>query len=1729
MFDPIHSAEEIKNSYIDYITTTFDMADKEYNVLLKRSLEAEGTVAKGPYLDIGGSYETGRTLHELIEDGLVSPLFLELEKAPEKEKELKLERPLYLHQETALDKTGKGQSIVVTTGTGSGKTECFLLPVLQQLLTEAEKGTLDSGVRAIIIYPMNALANDQIKRMRKLLKDFPRIHFGIYNGNTKHTQKDALSDYRKTHKDRDGKPLDPLENEMISREAMQEDPPHILITNYSMLEYMMLRPKDDKLFSGAKLKYIILDEAHIYRGATGMETSLLMRRLRARISDREKVQYILTSATLGGPEANRGIIEFAKRITCGLDFKEDGIIRSKEKKPEMIEMRTIDPAVFPELRASSSRAGEIIRKYWPDYSPDGDAEAVLCDFFLRLRLFAVLRDAASKPLTISKLQTILSNASPGITREQVVSFISVCAKAEKDGASLIKPRYHFFVRALEGAYITIASPRELFLQRTVSCGSPDRPQTVFEAAVCTDCGRLALVGKSEKAGRTEKRYFVQHARQGREDDAEYYLLKGSGEAEFFGLDEEEPDETVDDGTHDYVVCPVCGAIAPEAELRFASPCEHGKDGFVKLRQADKTKSGQAKCPACGFGSFRRFYLGSEAATEVLGTELYEQLPTEEITEVVETRPEGTGLFSRAPKTQIRKKELTRQFLCFSDSRSEAAYFAADMERSYQEFLRRRGIWHTAEKLKKNGYSRIPVKDFVDELARLFEETRCFAEWDASPGTGLISVSRQNAWVAVLNEMFNSRRATSMASLGFIAFSYQRNAGLAENVEKAYGISWQDAEALLELLTQDAVFSGAITCGKDHTLTDAEREYIFFTPYEKKLVKVKGPEYSRRSNISGWCGRSRSGQGKRAFYPNSRIERLMQALGISEKDADKVLSEYWDGVFSPEGEFFSLDANDFDILLEGTDAVRFYRCRKCGRITPYSVRGKCAAVKCGGELEPIEPAEAAKNNHYVRLYMSGQMHPLYIKEHTAQLAKDQQTRYQEAFVNHRINALSCSTTFEMGVDVGSLETVYMRDVPPGPANYVQRAGRAGRSRGSAAFILTYAKLSSHDFTYYSAPERMISGEIGAPVFEVENEKILNRHINAVAISAFLKDFPEEYNGDDQTTFLNEGGYERLKEYLSGRPAHLKTLLENSMPGSMLDPLGISDWGWVDRLCGPDGVLQRAVEVFRGTVQELEAGRKSAEREKNIELAAQWQRALRSFRCAEQDHAGKKSLVSFLVRSNVLPKYGFPVDTVELLPYSKNGMQYDEDKQLQLSRDLQMAIADYAPGAQIVADGKLYTSRYIRKSPGKNANIGWEFGYYCPRCPSCLQPNFTKEPIGASRECVSCHTKIPNKRWHRTLEPRLGFGSDVSRRDDAVPRHRPEHGYKTEDNYIGDPQRNVLLETEFFVNEQRVKIASTTNDSLVVTGLTPFKVCPICGYSDAEAMPAEHKNMRGYTCSNREGKYTEYLLSHDFKTDAARITFVTPAAEDENTMRSVLYSLLEGLSREMEIERTDIKGCLFKTSEDGHAIYSIILYDAVAGGAGHVRRIVTKDGKAFQRVLERSLAVVEHCDCGSSCYNCLRNYYNQKIHDVLDRHKAAEFLRRWKGEMKPAGAETSAANSTENSPVFDPETGMNLSEYDWEGIWKQVLDLAEGDVEKRLFRALAERSELFAGKEKPIYDCESSGGEGYRCDLLWPKSQVLFFTAENRDSYEVLCNGAWTCFLAEDSILSPEMIAGAIQEE
>ena len=1691
-FDPIEASKNLKSGFIDYITTTFHIADPVYKAALRTELSRDGFLTKGPYLDMNGSYKAGRSLRELMDLGLVSRRFETLEPVTEKERELKIERPLYLHQEKALLKADAGNNLIVTTGTGSGKTECFLLPILQTLLAEEDAGTLGNGVRAILIYPMNALANDQMKRMRAIMKGHPQITFGIYTGNTEQTERKARAKFHENY----GRDAVILENELISREQMRETPPHILITNYSMLEYMMLRPKDDKVFSGAKLRYIVLDEAHVYKGTTGMETAMLMRRLRARISTRDSVQFILTSATLGGKDADQEITQFGYQL-CGVQFLASNIVRSEDATPAMNAINVYPTAMYHKLADTSLPVARVLEEFGvEDPAPNGDDAEKLYELMLTSRHFADLRSESKHTMEIDALSRAM-----GISRQELLDLVSVCTRAEKGKTALLKARIHYFVRALEGAYVTLGRNRQMMLTRQEQTQDG---QAVFEVAICQDCGRLALVGQAGE-------HLTQVARKTDSDpnECDYFLIWDDDEERIvFDDEQQDEDEVQATDESDYVVCACCGKIDGKANLQFGNICDCENPEYIHVKRVNRTKAGNtAKCPACGHGEFRAFYLGNEAATSVLGTELFEQLPTKVVTakpaEETAQRP-GRFAFGRA-RAAVEVKEKAPQFLCFSDSRSEAAHFAVYMENAYQRFLRNRGVWKTINKLAEEGVYQKSVPAFVNDLARVFIAEKTFDRWETShdhlDNDSLEAISITNAWIAVASELFASRHITSLSSLGLLHFKYEKQEYLdckddIIGLLMDTGLSQTDAESLMQRVFLDGVYTGALNAGRRYSFTDEEREAMFFSKGERHMVKVKGPDQSRY--VYGWSARKRDNGN---YYPNTRLRRIVAATRWDDETANEFLQQLWDGVLAPADNEFAFNLCDFKICINAKPGAKTYRCKKCGNVTAHNVQNRCAILQCGGTLEEVTPEELQQGNHYVNRYQGEKMKPLQMREHTAQLSRNCQTQYQQAFVEGKLNALSCSTTFEMGVDVGGLETVYMRDVPPGPANYVQRAGRAGRAAHTAAYVLTYAKLSSHDFTFYNEPEKVISGKIKAPVFALENEKVLYRHVFAIALAEFFAENEDVYAQNNRYNLLNAGGYERLKEFLNPPSDRLSLLLRRSVPKEMHDRLGITDGSWKDHLIGENGVLEIAVENYRTELEQLESELRRARREHNDDEAAKLSREIQRLRSGPEDNAQPKALIDFLTRNNVLPKYGFPVDTVEL---QVGAQPTDASSGLQLSRDLQMAVAEYAPGAQVIADGKMYTSRYVRKALGRGKqDSGWEYGYFA-KCPHCEEMNFTNNQLARTigSNCISCDQKIGKRYWKQTIEPRLGFITEDPN-GKPVPMHKPERDFKTDDYYVGDGSRTVLQTQNFRIGEETVRLQASKNDSLAVVGLGEHVICPFCGYAtdDGDTVLKErHKNPRGYVCNYRsEGKVLQPVrLSHVFKTDVASIAFLTADAAEYDTMISVLYAILEGLSKELDIERTDIKGCLHKIKWEGSAkpIYSVILYDAVAGGAGHVRRIVTEDGVVFQRVLNRAHQIVNGCKCDPSCYSCIRNYYNQKIHDQLSRKKAAAFLANKLGECIPIQEESS---SDENAHNISISGGESAEEY---ATWEEIF-------ESYGFDGSGDQYDIFGIPRAgcAIMPAMSVQNETIEPYFLWEQNKVLLVDEITDDTKQILLDDGW----------------------
>lgn len=1604
MFNPVLASKNIKEEFKSYIETSFSFADQDLRKQF--DVELDKIISTGPWLEINDVFKSGKSINNLIDDGILSPLFRELESRKPKtnlyKPVLPLDRPLYLHQQNAIETIVSSENAVVSTGTGSGKTNCFLIPVINELLREKEAGTLGPGVRALFIYPMNALANDQIKNLRKILMFYPDITFGVYNGGTENDEDDAKVLYEAMFATETVPELRKgLPNEMLSRDKMKDNPPNILFTNYAMLEHLLFRPNDDVLFSDSDFRFVVLDEAHVYSGATGIETSILLRRLRARITSKAATQFILTSATLGnGENSDPDIVTFARNL-CGVDFEKDNIIRAKREIYRLSPGEDYSDELIIKLADEKNIVADVLSNYGFHVDKTKPEAELIYDFVKSSNLYQMLRSKSKKVTSIDEIKNILNT-----TMDVTVAFISLCTRAQKNGRLLIDARYHFFLRSLEGCYIAFKD-KKLFLNRQKSFFSGNKQYAVFEIAICDECGKIALVGKIDGD------HLVQSSKL---DEKINYFYFASEENDDTDEEEFELETGKKDKTERYFLCPHCGAIVPEDMIKN-KPCDCNSSDYILIVKS-KTLALGGRCGNCHRGIYKRLYLGNDAATSVLATSLYEELP--ELTyESNAVEPiKTTNIFIKTAQATKKKTKVTgRQFLAFSDSRQEAAKFACYLEKSYEEFLRRRGIYQVVKQQESEilnfGYD---ISDFVKKLTSYFSGKRSFARSN-SDNSNLTTVSYENAWVAMLNELVRYNSSTSLTSLGVLQFEYLGNSDeIISGIAEKYNISFEESKNLLNLLIFEIVKMGAIITDKPDDISDDDREYIFFSPSQRFVASLQISE-KKKTTIREWDVRTKKGKDDEYNHP-MRLNYVKEFLGVDDKEAAEFLSEYFDYLIDQKNAYgfvdinkdgtYAMPARNFKVRIAGDQMSHWYRCKKCGKISQFNIKGRCSMNRCDGEVEEVSPEELSSNNHFAKLYFSDRMSPLFIKEHTAQLSKKEGTEYQEQFIKKEINALSCSTTFEMGVDVGDLETVFLRDVPPLPSNYAQRAGRAGRSVNAAAFALTFAKLSSHDLSFFNEPEKMINGTILPPLFKVDNEKIVKRHIYAVALSMFFKHNPDQYSNNNANKFINDKGYLDFYEWLAEKPERLKDMLKRSIPNidNLHQRMGIDDFSWVEGFNGQEGVFSSLIREYEGNIAQFEKMIKNYKKENDLDKASKCQKKLENYK--------NNKIIDFLARGNVLPRYGFPVDTVEL---EQNTTASNINK-LRLSRDLSVAIAEYATSSEVIADGKLYTSRYIRKSNiGSDNKLEW-YTAYIGICPNhdCGAVNCSVTPIGKEGvPCVSCGEMLYERNFYESIEPRSGFVTE--RIAKPVPLSRQEKNYRSEDYYIGNTESKTIDKRRFKYNGIEITVESTTNDSLLVKSSNTFYVCPKCGfvYASDENIPCDKKNKeavkRGatkievqekheslygeYDCSCTELK--KYSLHHTFNTDVAKITFGCNTS-DKKQMLSTMYAILYTMADSLNIERRDIKACLSMKIVDGNTNYSIIIYDAVPGGAGHSRRLVTEDGEMLYWIMMKALNNMKSCNCNPSCYNCLRSYENQKIHDELDRYLAIRFLEQFEGDIE-----------------------------------------------------------------------------------------------------------------------------------
>lgn len=1538
MFSPVNASHNIVEKYLRYLNTTFSLDDPEYEKLFKAELKDQRRFYKGPYLDVNDSFRITHSIEDLINEGILAKSFVNIG--------IQNDRMLYEHQLKAIKKAMDNRNVVVSTGTGSGKTESFLIPMLDHACRLSEQGLLEPGVTALIVYPMNALANDQIERLRNVLKNYPEITFGAYTGQTEKKYNKALEKFIGLNN------FEPIPNELISREQMHQTPPNILITNYSMLEYLMLRPESSVFFEPVytkNWKYIVLDEAHVYSGSTGIEVSFLLRRLKARLN-KENIQYILTSATLGSEEEDKDVAEFASDL-CSAHFDEKDVVRATRitPKPEF-EVISNNQELYVEFNNLflNERKDELLDELNQiNHLHYEKAEEALYDFFLHDQFYWKLRDFMFKPRTVLEISKEFAYSPL-----EIESFVNLASKAIKNEIRLFDARYHMFIKAPDSVYITLPPLKRVFLERRTKHYENDIEYSVFEISTCQFCHAIYLRGSIDN---NKKR--LSHEKNEEDTTNVLFLLK-----DHYSNDDDDSDDATK--LNEYLICPYCGKIE-SAHDKQAEYCEHPIADYVKVIRVGTNKYEKLnKCFNCentaNNGALRSFYTGQEAVTSVISTALYEELPSQKI---IQTKNESTGKGFGSNRHVPTIQSLSKQFLAFSDSRQDAALFASYLDNTYQNLLNRRLIVKSVNEFKLD-YP-IPFDDFTRAL------TAPVRDYNSQRGVNPSITAAK----AMFNELFRINSDNALVKRNLLKLNFNINEDFDE-----LGLNAKELNHLCMIMAESMMLSNAIYINSSlYPFSDDDYEYFAYSTY---LPSFSYSDKDKTRNLLSFIPATENTYNKRFDY----IKRLLEAKGLdsSKENVLAIARLIFDGLKSLQ--ILKLDHKSVGYKIDPAKFViekdmDFYQCDKCLSFTSHNISNVCPNYKCNGHLHKVDEKETFKDNHYYRLYTELDPYGLNVVEHTAQLTSEKAFEFQKEFIDKKINVLSCSTTFEMGVDVGTLETVFLRNMPPSPANYAQRAGRAGRSTQSAAFAITFCNKSSHDYTYFNNPVSMIKGSIRPPKFNVNNDKIAIRHVYASALSMFWYKYPEYFNNVED--FVRKGGIEHLEAFLNEKPENLKQYLLEILSEDLIRLLDIENFGWLDTFFQENGPINLATNEYKYSITLLEEAYEELTKKIGVN----------SFLVYRMNTLKREKIISFLANHNVLPKYGFPVDTVELkISTDKN----EGGLGLDLSRDLSVAISEYAPGSQVVANGNIVTSRYINKMP----QLGWKT-FVETKCSSCNTLNIEEYATDSDIddlliECKACHDFLKNPK-NKVIVPTFGFSTDQKIFKAGV--RKPNRSSRSEIFYVG--HRINIQDFKLNIPNTDIHFAYSERDKLATLNYSEYYVCELCGYAEEENkvfrsyLEREHNTPSGRTCKNKH--LNKYKLGYTFETDVLHLRFTYPDIESYGEALSILNGILEGISYTLNIERQDIGGSLKFSSNEltQRNNLQLVIFDKTPGGSGYVKQISNE--KTLIKVFENTLMLMKSCDCGgelmnTSCYSCLRNYQNQYQHEFLVRGYVVNFFDR-----------------------------------------------------------------------------------------------------------------------------------------
>lgn len=1650
MLNPITYTEQVVSDFLRYQLGTYAFADKGLYDQMRALLSLEQTRAtplmKGPYISLSRTFRQGASLEQLVTEGILHPHIRQLSPYP----------TVYGHQEQAFRSIHTGRTTLVATGTGSGKTECFLLPIVSRCLKLRDAGA-EEGITAVIVYPMNALAEDQLQRMREMLAG-TGVSFGMYVGKTPDREENitgvrlpagsSQADYTAKLEEVRRKKLDvavhPPE-ERVSRDEMRTlgRQPRILLTNVRQLELLLTRQRDLELFDKARLEFLVFDEAHTFSGAQGAETACLIRRLRAYCGkDETSTTCIATSATIADPvnglEAGRA---FASRF-FGVDGASVELVGEAYEADVWGEPRRASSSLSGDQSVQLQTLLDVLSRVDRDDATDADIQALriwfqsvtgakLGDGNWREALYKWLShnevvfqiaEKLRKPRRLVDLiEDLTGTLQRAVSEEEILIWLALGAASRTDTRPLLRPVVHGFVRGVSGAVVTFPDPgatAKLWLSAEDALAG-DGGLHRFPLLSCNTCGQhyfehgledFHFTGSAPGGGVAEggKRLW-------RPMDIVHGGLRALSLDHLVGND---GDDDAPSKAHTLFVCRYCGATH-DNNIAECLGCGRPKAlAPLHFVQQNEDRPGElSTCISCG--AFGRRFAGQyrEPARPVRATT------------VADVHVLAQSMIHRAER---------RRLLVFADNRQDAAFQAGWMQDRSRRYRLRELLY---KKLRQGPVSVGDLNLWLDQLLDGDDElSRALIPevWRVEPKTGTGQAhGLERKWflrAQIIRELtLGARQRIGLEPWGRMNITYQGlEPDLPTILKWAERIKAKPAElvggvaSLLDSARARRIFYDSVTKAFSRFWLEGSKElqqgYLPNMRDVPKALMFQRDGDSDEKRLMQWF----------SSY-DTAAKQAAVSWGVPADDVEAFLRDIWDlvtrelelmipvkllgGRGNPLPRCSGAHQVDADKLILVPHNGR-YRCDTCRRLhSRGNPNNSCMAYRCNGKLQ----WEDEDKDSYELLLLDQEFAMLRAREHSAQIPAADRERIETAFKSEgeRINTLVCTPTLEMGVNIGTLDAVLMRNVPPLPANYWQRAGRAGR-QFRMALDITYCRAASHDRAYFAEPLKMLEGLVEPPSFNLRNPVMVQKHVHATALTALFKLVRDRAIPDSEIdqikTALDSCLPRMIKPYLFTPEGYVRsTPFETAALGVVVKAqrerliksvMNAFEQGWpaedrdvigaesiekiIDELAGSlQGVVNRLFTRLLWALGQLErlskvAANKGALDSDEEALRARCERLVKKLkgearrRTSQAEGIDDTNTYGVLAAEGFLPGYGLDTGAVTI---THEAPRFGSDIQdWEIRRNTSMAIREYIPGNLIYANGHKFVPRRFHLEPEEPLRFLVDVATEAIRETGRSSGGDQATSLSAKNilGIAMCDVDAPHQSYisddedYRFQMPVAVFGHEQG-------RHAGGKAYEWGACEL-HLKRNVHMRLVNVGAANRVR-----NQDLL-----GYPVCLVCGHSRS---PMSHQSEIDEFSKHHTERCGRPIELVSFYAEVISDALVLPNQKSKTIAYSVLEALRQGAAEVLDMEISDLQVLVF--GKQGSDEVDGLLYDPMPGGSGLLDQIL----KRWPDIVKAATSIVSNCAsaCESSCIDCLQHFRNAFYHDSLDRHVALACFNEWGDQL------------------------------------------------------------------------------------------------------------------------------------